>query len=139
MKIDYSDVDEHQKIRCQACLPSSENKAELWNSYVSKDSTQEKFSNSSGYFYNTDNHAQCVEYGDKFLNVLEEVKSKYHRDYAKIFFNNLSPSFLGLEEHLPKFQAMLDRAVAKNTDSLLIKLLSNEVEKLEEIIKIKGL
>lgn len=36
MAIDYSDVDELQKIRALACLPDAENKASLWNHYVDK-------------------------------------------------------------------------------------------------------
>jgi hypothetical protein len=138
MKIDYSDVDENQRVRCEACLPDNTNKEDLWKHYTQKSKfSQGHFDHSSSFFYDHSNHEQCLAFADKFFADIEAVKEKFHRDYGGIFFRNLSPTFLGLPEHLEKFKAIHDRAVAKGTDSHFIKILSNEIEALEEILKIK--
>jgi len=60
MQIDYSDVDELRKLQCQACLPDDANKEALWDQYVNRtDMSQSQFSNSSAFFYNQSNEAQC--------------------------------------------------------------------------------
>ena len=89
------------------------------------------------FFYDHSNREQCLAYADRFFDEIETVKEKYHRDYGGIFFRNLSPTFLGLPEHLARFKAIQDRVVLKGTDSHFIKILSNEIEALEEILKIK--
>lgn len=105
MATDYSDVDEHNKIKCLACLPDPENKATLWDQYIKKkDMTQEQFSYSSMCFYNKSDKEQCMEFAAKYLESIDMVKTSQHRDYAGIFFRNLSPSFLGKQEHLDKFR-----------------------------------
>jgi hypothetical protein len=126
MKIDYSDVDENQKIACMACLPEADSKAELWQKYLTQDAmSQENFSYSSAFFINSSDKEMCNKYADLFLSNMEEVKKTRHRDFAQIFFNNLSPAFLGKQEHLDSFKAMFDRTKAKNEDPHFIKLLSN--------------
>jgi len=56
MAVDYSDVDENNKIKCLACIPHQQNKDSLWNQYVKKENmTQEQFSYSSSCFYNNSN------------------------------------------------------------------------------------
>ena len=56
MAVDYSDVDENNKIKCLACIPDQQNKESLWNQYVKKENmTQEQFSYSSSCFYNNSN------------------------------------------------------------------------------------
>ena len=44
MAIDYSDVDELNKIKCLACIPDDANKETLWNEYVKKETlSQQQF------------------------------------------------------------------------------------------------
>ena len=58
MQIDYSDVDELQKIRCEACLPDDENKEQLWNRYLKQEGfSLQQFRYSILGFYNTSNRA----------------------------------------------------------------------------------
>ena len=75
MVIDYSDVDENNKIKCHACIPDADNKAQLWNQYVKKEGlTQEQFAYSSQCFYNRSNKEQCLEFAAKFLESVDMVK-----------------------------------------------------------------
>ena len=138
MAIDYSDIDELQKIKCLACLPDDENKASLWKNYIEKTKfSQEQFAYSSSSFFNPDNQEQSLHYADLFFQNIEAVKQKYHRDYGQHFFHNLSPTFLGRPEHLQKFREIQERTEKEGTDTHFLKLLSNEIEKLEEILSFK--
>jgi len=40
MAIDFSDVDNMNKLKCLACIPDDSNKQELWAKYVNKDLSQ---------------------------------------------------------------------------------------------------
>ena len=121
-----------------ACLPEDEKKDTLWEHYVNKTGmSQEEFFNSSSFFYNSGDVAQCEKFAKLYFEKIEEIKSLYHRDYAAHFFHALSPSFLGNPEHLKEFESIYERACVSNEDSQFIKLLDNEIAKLKEIIKIK--
>ena len=139
MDIDYSDVDELQKLACQASLPSDENKQALWLRYVNKEGfSPQQFGYSSNAFYNKSNTDQCMHFAAKYFEVIQDVKEKQHRDYGQAFFLNLSPSFLGKQEHLEKFQAIYkDVQEKKPDDSHFLKLLSDEIEKMQRIVHIK--
>ena len=138
MAISYSDIDELQKIKCLACIPDDDNKASLWKNYIEKTHfSQEQFNYSSSSFFNSDNHEQALFYADQFFQNIEGVKQKYHRDYGQIFFNNLSPTFLGMPEHLQKFKEIHERVEKAGVDTHFLKLLSNEIEKFEEILSFK--
>lgn len=140
MKMDSSDVDELQKIRCQACLPTDENKAELWEAYIKKEKfSNQQFQYSSASFRNRSNKAQFMKYADLFFEKIDFVKTTYHRDYAEVFFQNLSPAAEGEPAHLAKFVA-LHKAIAKKRpdDSHFLKLLGNEIQRMEETVKIKN-
>ena len=139
MEVDYSDVDELQKLACQASLPDDDNKQALWTQYVKKDGfTQQQFEYSSSCFYNQGDTDQCIKYASLFFEAIYDVKDKYHRDYGGSFFVNLSPAFLGRQDHLEQFQAIQKRVQEqKPDDSHFLNLLSDDIEKLEEIIKIK--
>ena len=41
-----------------------------------------------------------MKYAGLFFEKIDFVKTTYHRDYAEIFFENLSPAFLGEPAHL---------------------------------------
>lgn len=139
MAIDYSDVDELRKLSCEACLPDEENKLLLWNKYVNKeDLNNQKLNSSAGYFYNFSDKEQCMKYASKFFDVMYDVKEKQHRDYARDFSYCLSPAFLGEREHLQKFQDIQKQVIEKRPDDTqFLILLSNDIEKMEEILKVK--
>ena len=139
MEVAYSDVDELQKLACHASLPDDENKQALWAQYVNKEGfTQQQFEYSSSCFYNTSNKDQCMKYAALFFEVIYDVKDKYHRDYGGRFFFNLSPAFLGQQDHLDQLEAIHKRVQEqKPDDSHFLNLLSDDIEKLQEIIKIK--
>jgi len=80
----------------------------------------------------------CIEFGDKFFEVVEEIFAHHHSDYADVFFTNLSPSFLGREVYLDRFIALLERAL-KNDNTHYIRLLKEEIEHLEDIIQVRAL
>jgi len=104
MKTDYSDVDEQQKQRCMACLPEEANKSKLWDLYITnKELSQDMFDFSSGFFFDKSQEAHCEQYSQQFFEQVEMVFGTYHRDYSKIFFHNLSPTFMGKQEHLLQF------------------------------------
>lgn len=69
MKVDYSDVDELQKIGCLACIPDDSNKEALWKSYVEKQgfASQSHYSRSQQHFYNPGNKEQCTKFAELFL------------------------------------------------------------------------
>jgi recombinational DNA repair ATPase RecF len=72
-----------------------------------------------------------------YFDSIDFVKTTYHRDYAQIFFTNLSPTFLGKQEHLEKFIEIRNKVLeSRPDDAHFLGLLSNEIEKLEEIIMI---
>ena len=77
----------------------------------------------------------CIEFGDKFFNEVEKVFANHHRDYADVFFTNLSPSFLGREVYLDRYIALLERAL-KTDNTHFINLLKEEIEQLEDIIQV---
>jgi len=64
--------------------------------------TQEQFDWSSSSFLKPDDIEQCEHFANLYFEALEGIKSKFHKDYAAIFFVNLSPSFLGRKEDLEK-------------------------------------
>jgi len=73
-----------------------------------------------------------------FMEVIDKVKTSYHRDYAQVFFRNLSPAFLGEQRHLNKFREI--EAMVKDQrpdDTHFLKLLNNEIESMEMTINIK--
>lgn len=72
------------------------------------------------------------------MDVIDKVKTSYHRDYAQVFFRNLSPAFLGQQKHLDQFRS-LEAMVRENRpdDTHFLKLLSNEIENMEMTIAIK--
>lgn len=113
-------------------------KKRIWDSYVKGELNQKQFKESSKHFYNIDDEAMCIEYGDKFFEVIEKIFSTQHRDYANTFFHNLSPTFLGRESYLDKYITMLERAI-KTDNSHFINLLKDEIELLEEVIEIRSL
>ena len=55
MSIDFSDVDNLNKLKCLACLPEEANKEALWNQYLKKEISQQEFIYSSSCFYNSAN------------------------------------------------------------------------------------
>lgn len=80
-----------------------------------------------------------MEYAALYLESIDMVKTSQHRDYAGIFFRNLSPAFLGQQQHLDKFRQIHSEVlVSRPEDSHFLNLLSNEIEKMELIMKIKG-
>jgi len=55
-KIEFSDVDVLNRIRCMACLPDDDYKSQLWQHYINKDKfAPEQFSYSVEGFYNKSN------------------------------------------------------------------------------------
>jgi len=75
MKVDYSDVDVLEKVRCYACLPEEWNKETLWNLYINKQQfSQEQFAYSTSSFYNKQNKQQCLKFGNKFFECIDEIK-----------------------------------------------------------------
>ena len=139
MAIDYSDVDELRKLSCEACLPEEANKVALWNKYVNKEDINiQKLNYSAGYFYNTSNKDQCMTYASKFFDIVYDLKEKQHRDYSRDFCYALSPAFLGEREHLQRFQDIQKQVMEKRPDDTqFLILLSNDIEKMEEILKVK--
>lgn len=105
---------------------------------MKKDLSQQEFIASSSCFYNHSNTEQCQKYADLFMESIDTIKTSYHRDYAQVFFRNLSPAFLGQQKHLDKFRAL--EAMVRETradDTHFLKLLSNEIEDMEMTISIK--
>lgn len=139
MEIAYSDVDELQKLACHASLPGDEDKQALWAQYVNKEGfSQQQFEYSASQFYNTSDKEQCMKYAALFFDVIYDVKDKYHRDYGGAFFVNLSPAFLGQQEHLAQFESIQQKVLEqKPDDSHFLKLLSDEIEKMQEIVNIR--
>jgi len=104
MTIDYSDVDDLRKLSCEACIPDDANKLTLWTKYVNKEDINiQKLNYSAGFFYDTSNKEQCMQFASKFFDILYDLKEKQHRDYFRDFCYALSPAFLGEREHLQKF------------------------------------
>lgn len=140
MEQEYSvSVDELNKIRCQACLPNNEWKAYLWDNYVNNDEFyQEEFYYSSLSFYNKADKAQCMRYADRYFEMLNFVNQKYDADYFEIFFTSLSPAFMGEKAHLEKFKDLEEHLEENRPDDIqYFSLLYNEIQKMEEVIKIK--
>ena len=85
MKKDYTDEDELQKIRTEACLPDENLKEKLWEEYTLK--TENKFSinqfnhSSFGFGRGMEFETQ-MKYASKFFQIIKYVKETYHRDYA---------------------------------------------------------
>lgn len=88
-------------------------------------------------FYNRSNLSQCELYATKYFEQIEFVKETYHRDYAQVFIKSLSPTFLGSQDHLDKFREILER-VEKADDSHFQNMLKDQIEELEEIIRIQS-
>lgn len=79
---------------------------------------------------------QSAYFGDKFFEDVEEVFKKHHRDYAQVFFKNLSPVFLGRQSDLDKLLHILERGI-KTDNTHFINLLKDEIGLLEEIIQVR--
>ena len=72
------------------------------------------------------------------MEVIDTIKTSYHRDYAQVFFRELSPAFLGEQKHLDKFRSLEAMVREKRPDDThFLKLLSNEIENMEMTISIK--
>lgn len=126
------------QLECVAALHDHENKEKLWNIYVKGEQTNRQFYHSSKYFYNLDDENQCIAYGDKFFQEVEKIFESKYRDYAATFFHHLAPTFLGREVYLDHYLDILTRA-AKTENTHFIKLLKEEIEKLETIIRVRAL
>eukprot|EP00347_Sterkiella_histriomuscorum_P001356 403372348 len=128
----------NHKIILDAVLPYPSNKEKLWNEYVNGNMNMKELKLSTKYFYDHDDEAICLQYGNKFFDVIEKIFADRYRDYAEIFFKNLSPSFLGREAYLDNLIKILERAT-KTDNTHFINLLKEEIELLEEIIEIRSL
>lgn len=67
------DTDLMMKVSIEASSPDHEDKEKLWNKYVRGEMVQKQFKCSSKYFYNIDDEAECIRFGDKFFDVVEQV------------------------------------------------------------------
>lgn len=73
------------------------------------------------------------------MSNIDFVKLTYHRDYAQVFFRNLSPAFLGQQKHLDKFRELQAMVKEKRPDDThFLNLLSNEIENMEMTITIRN-
>ena len=96
-----------KNLACEACIQLDSNKSKLWALYQQKDAlSQSEFRASSSKFFNTDDKESelNIKYADEFFKDIVSVKQNFHRDYFQHFFMNLSPAFMGKEEHLKKFK-----------------------------------
>ncbi|CDW91141.1 aminopeptidase n [Stylonychia lemnae] len=124
-------------IEIESSFYEDEQKQKVWDKYVSGEYNIEDFKISSRYFYNLEDDEMCEIYGSKFFKVIEQVFKERDYQYAKIFFQNLSPVFLGREHYLDDLLKILERQVKEN-NHLFVKLLKYEIELLEEIIEIRS-
>ena len=61
---------------------------------------QRDFMASSSAFYNTGDLMQCMYFANLWFEKIEFVEDNKHRDYFEVFFQQLSPSFLGNQQDL---------------------------------------
>mmetsp|Transcript_44401 Transcript_44401/g.43074 ORF Transcript_44401/g.43074 Transcript_44401/m.43074 type:complete len:93 (-) Transcript_44401:185-463(-) len=86
-QIDFSEVDNKQKLTCEGAIPDTVNKQKLYDAYVKGSQfNQTELDSSTKFFYNRENPAQCYQFADKYCKDLERVFKEQHRDYAQAFF-----------------------------------------------------
>lgn len=65
---DYSDADEHAKLRIEASVHSPEKKQELWASYLTPNKwKQSHFESSVCFFLNRNEREDCEHYAEEFF------------------------------------------------------------------------
>lgn len=135
---EYSAIDDQEKLKIDASSLDTAKKQKLWDSYLEREQwKQQAFMASSAHLLNKGDRKQCELFADQFFEKVEHVEDSFHRDYFLNFFNNLNPSFLGREEDLAKFQALLTK-YASTDKTLFVKLLKEEIDRLERNIAIKA-
>jgi len=125
-----------------ACLPDEAHKQALFEDYVSQGGickSQNQFNYSSAFFYNRGDLEQSMKFADLFFANVKDVFENRHRDYAQIFFQNLSPIFLGQPSHLERFKQIHEEVVkAGKGQTHFIKLLQDEIDELTLIIQVQS-
>ena len=139
MAEDFSNYDLNMKAACEAANSNQSSKESIWEQYISGEGFKNilDFKWSVASFYNIEDEKQCRHFSELFFRDLETVFSKNHRDYAEAFFNSLSPAFICDPTYFDKFEKILARA--KKTDNThFINLLEEELEKMQEIVLVRG-
>lgn len=90
------------------------------------------------FFYNRANESECLHFANLWLNNIEKISNTKHHDYFQKFMWNLSPAFLGREDHKERMEALLAKH-ANNTDkSYLCRLLKEEIHEIEQVIALRN-
>ena len=80
---------------------------------------------------------QCQYFGNLWFEKIEFVENNKHRDYFDVFFTQLSPAFLGRQQDLDKMKELLEE-YQRTEKSFFCRLLAEEIDKLELIIKLRN-
>ena len=126
-------------IKLQAADPNQKNKQKIWDSYVSPDDKfkQQDFIASTSSFYNYSDKMQSRYFGNLWFEQIEFVENNKHRDYFDVFFTQLSPAFLGSQKDLDRMKGLL-QTYQSTEKSFFCRLLAEEIDKLELIIKLRN-
>ena len=93
----------------------------------------------SASFLKRDDNEMCAKYADMYLEAIFDLKIKLHRDYFETFFLELSPIFLGRSKDLDSLRAIKERVEKERLDdSHFLKLLTEAIQKLEMVIRIRN-
>jgi hypothetical protein len=139
MAENFSDYDVTMKYACEASENDRKSKDKLWAAYITPNSDYFKslhhFKASAPSFYNYEDKSMCEHFGNLFFRDLEKVFATQHRDYAEVFFNNLSPATF-LTDTKP-YKEILERVKASD-NTHFINLLEEEIERIEEILLVRS-
>lgn len=80
-----------------------EAKQAIWDSYLVQDQWKQKdFIASSSCLFNVHQREDCERFAELWFLKVEYVEEHYHRDFFKVWFDNLSPYFLGRQKDLDR-------------------------------------
>jgi aminopeptidase N len=133
---DKSDEGMRARRKCEAAIPTVENKEKCWKSFLdeeTKESDHMLFSGMAGF--NSDDQEELLKpYLEKYFDVLADMFKKRSRAYAGEFFVGLRP--LDDDEVLKRFEEMKDKLTDET--KTLQKMILEEINNLKRCIRGKA-
>lgn len=135
-KVDYSAADELEVIRLDATNPDQASKQAIWDKYTSVAFKQQDFIASTACFFNKADRSQCRFFVNLWFESLEAISSK-HYDYFKMYFLQMTPSWMGEEQDATRMKELLAKYEQSPEKSYMCRCLKEEIYQTEHVMAMK--
>jgi len=120
---DASDKGQRVKKICEEILPKAELKEKMWaeiTDYSNNYSVQELQDKAESFMQRSFQLDLIKPFLEKYFDTIQVYVEKKERNFTDVFGHAFSPAFMGRQEDVPRFQALIDSAPVDKPFYLII-------------------